>query len=260
MWNDFDVLAYEGMQSETVVIPGHGGEMIRAYWSRPMGGGPYPGLVLIPHGPGWDEFCRETARRFSAHGYSVLCPNIYEKAGGGTPAEAKTRLNEIDGPADDEVMEDTSAALRFLRSQPSGNGKVGVIGMCSAGRHTFLAACTVKGFDAAVDCWGGGVTASKEQLTPARPVAPIEYAADLACPLMGIFGKEDHNPTPQDVKTLADTLTGYGKDFVFHEFEGAGHAFWCYDQPDKYRPQQCMEAWELVFRFFEKHLRCPKEE
>ena len=78
MWNDLNTGAYEGMIAETVVIPGHHGDMIHAYWSRPLGAGSCPGLVLIPHMPGWDEYCREAARRFTQHGYSVLCPNIYE--------------------------------------------------------------------------------------------------------------------------------------------------------------------------------------
>ena len=77
MWNSFDTGDYEGMIAETVSIFGHDGKSIRAYWSRPIGKGPHPSPVLISHMPGWDEWCRETARRFTAHGYSVLCPNIY---------------------------------------------------------------------------------------------------------------------------------------------------------------------------------------
>ena len=94
MWNDLNTGAYEGMIAETVVIPGHHGDMIHAYWSRPLGAGPCPGLVLIPHMPGWDEYCREAARRFTQHGYSVLCPNIYERFGHGTPAEVSKRAIE----------------------------------------------------------------------------------------------------------------------------------------------------------------------
>ena len=75
-WNDQQTDAYFGMIAETVTIPGHNGDPIRAYYSRPIGDGPFPSLVLIPHMPGWDEWCWETARRFTQHGYRVLCPNI----------------------------------------------------------------------------------------------------------------------------------------------------------------------------------------
>ena len=87
MWNSFQTDAYSGMLAETVAIPGRGNVPIHAYWSRPLGVGSAPSLVLIPHMPGWDEWCRETARRFTEHGYAVLCPNIYEEVGHGTPSE-----------------------------------------------------------------------------------------------------------------------------------------------------------------------------
>ena len=84
--------------------------------------------------------------------------------------------------------------------------------MCSGGRHAFLAACTVEGFDAAVDCWGGGVVAKPEDLNPARPVAPIDYTEQLNIPLLGIFGNDDFSPTPADVDKLEARLKAAGKD------------------------------------------------
>ena len=58
MWNSFKVFDYEGMIAETVRIQGHDGEFIRAYYSRPITAQKTPGIVLIPHMPGWDEWCR----------------------------------------------------------------------------------------------------------------------------------------------------------------------------------------------------------
>ena len=176
MWNSFKVSAYEGMIAETVGMTGHDGKTIRAYYSRPLGVESFPGIVLIPHMPGWDEWCRETARRFTAHGYGVICPNIYEDFGDGTPSEVADRARTSGGVSDKSVMGDVSASLSFLRSQVNAAGKVGVIGMCSGGRHTFLAAATLDGIDAAVDCWGGSVICPPERLSPAQPVAPVDYA------------------------------------------------------------------------------------
>lgn len=253
MWNDFDVFSNEPVLSETVLIKGHNGKDIHAYYTRPAGDEKYPGMVLIPHGPGWDEFSRESARRFSAHGYSVLCPNIYEDGGAGTPKEARRKIRELGGPKDTEVMEDTAGALAFLRSQPNATGKVGVIGMCSAGRHTFLAACELEGIDAAVNCWGGDIIPNPERpASPAQDIDAVAVADKLSCPMLGIFGAEDDGPSPEDNRKLKELLDAHGKDFTYYEYEGAGHAFWCYDQ-DKYRPQQCMDAWEKTFAFFDKH-------
>jgi carboxymethylenebutenolidase len=64
---------------------------------------------------------------------------------------------------------------------------VGIIGFCSWGRQVYLAACTLRGIDAAIDCYGGGVVAKPEELTMRQPVAPIDYTKDLRCPLLGLL-------------------------------------------------------------------------
>ena len=157
------------------------------------------------------------------------------------------------GVPDDSVVGDFEGAAEYLRNQPNSNKKIGVIGTCSSGRHAFLIACLSEGIDAAVNCWGGGVVASKEQLTPARPVAPIDYTEKLSCPLLGIFGNEDRNPSPEHVDILEAELKRLGKDYEFHRYEGAGHAFWSYDRA-AYRPEQAMDSWNKVFEFFGKNL------
>ena len=253
-WNDFDTGAYAGLVAETVSFTGHDGKQVRGYWSRPLGGDSLPGVVLIPHMPGWDEWCRETCCRLTNHGYSVLCPDIYQDYGTGKPPEVSQRMREAGMVSDASVMGDTAGALAFLRSQPRSNGRVGVIGMCSGGRHAFLAACTVPGFDCAVDCWGGGVVAGPDQLSPARPVAPIDYADRLQIPLLGIFGNDDKNPSRQDVDILEERLKAGGKDYEFHRYDGAGHGIWYYDRP-MYRPEAAMESWNLTLDFFDRHLR-----
>ena len=256
-WNDLNTGAYDGMIAETITIPGHNDDLIRAYYSRPLGAGPFPGLVLIPHMPGWDEWCREAARRFSQHGYQVLCPNIYERFGHGTPTEVSQRAREQGGAPDETVMGDTDGSLNFLRAQPSANGKVGVIGMCSGGRHTFLAACTLENIDAAVDCWGGSVITAPEDATPAHPVAPVEYAEKLSCPLLGIFGNDDKHPSAEEVDKLESLLKDLGKDCTFYRYDGAGHGIWYYDKP-LYRQEQAMDSWNKVFAFLDEHLKGEK--
>ena len=184
----------------------------------------------------------------------------FEGNGGNKEAARKVgkliaeRAQEKGGMADKDVMEDCGGALNFLRSQPGASGKVGVIGMCSGGRHTFLAACTLDGIDCAVDCWGGGVVCQPEQLTPQRPVQPLDYADKLSCPLLGIFGNDDWSPTREDVDILEARLKELGKDYEFHRYDGAAHGFWYYHRP-MYRHEQAMDSLEKVLAFFQKHLK-----
>jgi carboxymethylenebutenolidase len=245
--------AYEGMLAETITMHGAGGEVINAYFARPLGPGPMPGLVVIHHAPGWDEWYREATRKFAHHGYAALSPNLYFREGHGSPEDVAAKVRAAGGCPDDQVMGDLEGAMRFLRSLPYVNGKVGVFGTCSGGRQAFLAACRVHGFDAAVDCWGGRVVMSGEELTPKQPVAPIDYTKDLSCPLLGLFGEEDKGPTPEQVARHERELQTHGKTYEFHMYPGAGHGFFYYDRP-AYRQQQAVDGWKKVFAFLETHL------
>ena len=181
---------YEGMLAESVTVTGHNGDEIGAYFARPLGEGPFPGVVLIHHLPGWDEFYRETTRRFAHHGYLAISPNLYHRDGHGDPEDVAAMVRAAGGVPDEQVVGDVVASARLVRGLPQSNGKIGVIGTCSGGRHTVLAASRSTEFDAAVDCWGGRVVMPENELTEKLPVAPIDYTADLASPLLGIFGAE----------------------------------------------------------------------
>jgi carboxymethylenebutenolidase len=245
---------YEGMQAETVNMKGHKGDTINAYYARPLGKGPHPGMVIIHHAPGWDEWYRECARRFAHHGYATISPNLYFREGHGTPEDVGAKVRAAGGVPDDQVLGDLDGALKFLRSQSDVGKKVGVFGTCSGGRHGFLAACKLKGFDALVECWGGNVVMKQEELTPKRPAAPIDFTKDLSCPMIGLFGNDDKSPSPEQVNQHEADLKKYGKNYEFHRYDGAGHGFFYYDRP-AYRQEQAVDGWKKVLAFLEKHLK-----
>jgi len=254
LWNQYDTGAYQGMIAETTTIQGHNGDTIGAYFARPTGPGPYAGVVLVHHMPGWDEYYRETARRFAQHGYLTICPDLYSRFGHGTPDDVTAIARSKGGPADDVVVGDLEAGMKFLKAQPNSNGKVGITGTCSGGRYTFLTACRTTGFSAAVECWGGAVVMTPDQLNEQRPVAPIDYTKDLSCPLLGFFGNDDQSPSPDQVNQHEAELKKQGKNYEFHRYDGAGHGFFYYDRP-AYRQQQAMDAWGKLFAFFEANLQ-----
>ena len=245
---------YEGMLAETVTMPGHKGDTINAYYARPLGAGPHPGMVIIHHAPDWDEWYRECARRFAHHGYAAISPNLYFRDGHGTAEDIGAKVRAGGGVPDEQVLGDLDGALRFLRSQPHVSKKVGVFGTCSGGRHGFLAACRLKGFDALVECWSERVVQSKEELTPKQPVAPIDYTKDLSCPMIGLFGNDDKSPSPEQVNQHEAELKKQGKNHEFHRYDGAGHGFFYYDRP-AYQQEQAVDGWKKVFAFLEKNLK-----
>jgi carboxymethylenebutenolidase len=244
---------YEGLLAETVVLTGHNGDQINAYMARPLGAGSFPGMVLAHHMPGWDEWYREITLKFARHGYVTLTPNLYFRAGHGTPEDVAAKVRGEGGIPDDQAVGDLAGTMRYLHALPYSSGKVGIFGTCSGGRHAYLAACRIDGFEAVVDCWGGNVVMTPEQLDEKRPVSPLEYTKDLSCPILGLFGNEDRNPTPEQVDLHEEELKKHNKSYEFHRYDGAGHGFFYYIYP-AYRQAQAVDGWQKVFAFLEKNL------
>ena len=244
---------YEGLLAETVVIRGHNGDKIDAYFARPLGPGPHPSVVLIHHMPGWDEASKEMARKLAYHGFATISPNLHFREGKSTPQENSTSVREAGGMPDDRTLGDVEGSMDFLRSQANSNGKVGVIGFCSGGRQTYLVACRLAGVDAAVDCWGGGVTQGNDSLTERMPEWPVNFTAGLSCPLLGLFGEEDGRPSPADVAETEEALKKHGKTYEFHMYPGAGHGFFAVDRPS-YHQESAVDGWEKVLAWFGRYL------
>jgi carboxymethylenebutenolidase len=240
------------MTCEVITYAGHNGDNVDAYVARPAGPGPFPAMVLVHHAPGWDEWNWETSRRFAQHGYLAVCPNLYVRAGHGTPEQVAGMVREAGGVPDDQVVGDIQGAIKWVRSQSGTTGKVALFGTCSAGRHAFLAACHLGDeVDAVVECWGGGVV--QAELTPVRPVSPHTLTSGITASLIGLFGNEDRNPSPEQVDQHEEELKKHGKDYEFHRYDGAGHGFMYYDR-GAYRQEQAVDAWNKVWDFLERKL------
>jgi len=246
-------MTYRGFAVETITINGDNGDPISAYVAKPSGAGPFPGVVLIHHLPGWSEWYIEATRRFAHHGYIAICHNLYERNGQGDPDDVAAKVRAEGGVPDAQVVGDTEAAVKWMRAQPESNGKVGLIGSCSGGRHAFLYACQKQDIDACVELWGGRVVMPAADLNEKTPIAPIDLTAGLSCPLLGIFGNEDRAPSPEQVDEHEAELEKHGKDFAFHRYDDAGHGFFYYHRP-MYRVDQAQDGWSKVFSFFGKQL------
>jgi carboxymethylenebutenolidase len=245
---------YEGLLAEHVTIAGHNGDAIEAYFGRPLAQTNVPGVVIFHHMPGWDEWHTEVVRKFAHHGYAAICMHLYSRLGPGRWDDLAAAARAAGGVSDAQSMGDAKGAADYLRALPYSNGKVGVIGFCSGGRQTVIAACSNLGFDAAVDCWGGRVVAAPQDLNEKRPVAPIAMTANLSCPLLGIFGNDDSSPSPEQVNQHEEELKKHSKTYEFHRYDGAGHGFFAVDRAG-YRPVQATDAWGKVFDFYGRYLK-----
>ena len=105
---------YRGLQGEPVMFRGHNGDQGEAYYARPVDGGKYPGVVVIHHLPGWDEWIIEVVRKFAHHGYAAISPHLYFREGSDSPDDIGARVRAAGGVADAQVMGDVAGAMAYF--------------------------------------------------------------------------------------------------------------------------------------------------
>ncbi|RCG31500.1 dienelactone hydrolase family protein [Sphaerisporangium album] len=243
----------DAMWAGTVAITGNEGAELEAYLARPLDDRPRAGVVVIHHMPGYDEATKEIVRRFAANGYAAICPNLYSREGAGvSPDDQAAAARAKGGVPDEQVVGDIAGASEYLNSLDHANGRIGVIGYCSGGRQSFLAACSLD-IDAAVDCYGAFVVNDPPAEFPLKVKSLLSKAPDLSCPLLGLFGAEDSHPGPEEVAVLSSQMDKLSKEHEFHTFPDAGHGFFSTDRP-AYRPAAAVEGWKKIFAFFGHHL------
>lgn len=241
------------MTARFVRFSGHDGDEVEAYLASPDGDGPRGGVIVIHHLPGFDRATKEIARRFATLGYDAICPNLYwREAPDAAPDDAAALARSRGGVPDERLVGDVAGAAARLRGLATSNGRVGVIGYCSGGRQSVLAACSVD-LDAAVDCYGAYVTGTPPAGYPLQVTNLVDLLPQLRAPLLGLFGREDSSPSPEHVAELDRILTAHAKPHEFHSYDGAGHAFFAVDRP-AYRVAAATDGWERIAGFFGTHL------
>ena len=242
------------IRAETITIIGHGGDEIEAYQAVPLAQASRGGVVWIHHMPGYDRETKEFVRRLAVSGYNAVAPNLYSReAPGAAPDDAAAAARAAGGVPDERLVGDVAGAVEHLRTLAGANGKFGVIGHCSGGRHAYLAACSLP-FDAAVDCYGAFIVEDPPEGMPKAMKPILDLAPNLSCPLLGLFGLDDRFPAPAAVATLDAELNKLNKAHEFHSYEGAGHSFFSVDRP-AYRPEAAVDGWKRIDDFFATYLK-----
>ena len=216
------------------------------------GDGPHPGLVIAQHLPiaheglEKDPFTLDCGEQFAKAGYTCVIPYVFHW----WPPETDIAVKRVEF-RDDRCVADMNAAYDLLAGMDSvDENRIGVIGHCWGGRVGWLHACHNPSYKALVTLYGGRIKLGMgDGATP-----PIELAGNIACPVMGIFGNEDQNPSPEDVDDLDAALTAAGVPHEFHRYDGAGHGFQDFVNPDRYREDQAKDAWTKIGVFLKEKL------
>ena len=201
-----------------------------------------PGALVCMHAPGVDDFIQDICHRLSDAGFVAAAPDLYhrQQADGLGPLERMGLLR------DPEILRDYDVASGWLAERSSA-GRQCVIGFCMGGRLAYLWAGHRAGLAAAVVFYGGNI------MVPwGDPPTPFDRTEEIDCPLLGLFGNEDENPSPADVDRIEAELERTGKSYEFHRYDGAGHAFLNFMRPSL-REEAAADAWARCVAHLQAH-------
>jgi carboxymethylenebutenolidase len=232
------------MATSEVSLP-VGGSAMTMFVAAPDGAGPHPAALIAHHRSGVDAFTRHVTERVAALGILALAPNFYHRR-----PKDEDPVTSMKFLKDGELVDDLNATVRHMLSLPAvKKDAVGIVGHCLGGRTAYLGLVHSPVFKAALILYHGNIFESRGEGMP----APFELTSNIHCPVIGFFGNEDHNPSPEMVQRLAREFSRLGIRHEFHSYDNAGHAF--QDNTAKnYREAAAKDAWPKMLEFLSRTL------
>ncbi|MQG45532.1 MAG: dienelactone hydrolase family protein [SAR202 cluster bacterium] len=226
-----------------------GGSEMDMYAALPDGSGPHPAVVIAFHVGGLDDFDRKMADQLAEAGFVAVVPDLFHRFS--KEVMDGPRLDRLGHLKDADIIADMNAAVDFLTANSAINDdRIGVTGFCMGGRIAWLMAASNQIFKCTVPFYGGNIMGN---WGPGD--TPFSMANKINCPMLFHFGAEDGNPSVADRDTFDAELKRLGKDFEFHTYDGAGHAFMDHTNPDRYHEASAAAAWPRTIDFFNNHLK-----
>jgi carboxymethylenebutenolidase len=144
------------------------------------------------------------------------------------------------------VLTDIRAAADFLRARPDvDKDRIVIMGHCMGGRMALLGAGRLPGFCGAVVYYGGGVHLPWGD----EATTPFDTLRNIHVPLIGFFGNQDRNPSPEQVDLIDTELTRHGVAHQFHRYDNAGHGFQNRSPGTTGEQAAAEDSWARTFEF-----------
>jgi carboxymethylenebutenolidase len=239
----------EGLTVGEVKIPVEDGE-IPAYRAMPATGGPFPVVLVVQEIFGVHEHIKDVCRRFAKEGYCAVAPELYARQGDVSKyTDYKQIFAEVVSKVPDaQVMSDLDAAVAWAARTGGDAARVGVTGFCWGGRITWLYAAHSAVLKAGVAWYGRLVGAA----TPLQPRYPIDVAAELKAPVLGLYGGQDQGIPLADVEKMRAALAAAKQPSEIHVYPDAPHGFHA-DYRPSFREADARDAWRRCLEWFRKN-------
>ena len=230
-----------------------GGFQVPIYDARPAPTGRYPVVLVIPEVWGMHEHIKDVTRRFAREGFLAMTFEPYAREGGTLALPDQQAVMKVaNSVPDGQAMGDLDALVAYAKAQPSARAdRIGVTGFCRGGMYTLLFAAHNQDVKAAV-AWYGPIRPAK---TPGiRDAGPLDLAAKIKAPVLGLYGEADQGIPVADVKAMEGALKANGTAAEFILYPGAPHAFNA-DYRQSYRPEAAKDAWTRCVAWFNTYLK-----
>ena len=235
-----------GITDAMVKIP-NGDFELPAYMARPATGKDFPVVLVVQEIFGVHEHIKDVCRRLAKLGYLAIAPELYARQGSvATITEIPEILKIVSKVPDAQVMSDFDATVAWVgKHTPSDSKRMGITGFCWGGRIVWLYCAHNPQVKAGV-AWYGKLSVPATELQPRHPV---DIAAQLKVPVLGLYGGADQGIPMDTVEKMKQQLALGKSVSTIHVYADTPHAFHA-DYRPSYRKGAAEDGWLRLKNWF----------
>ncbi|MFZ6745391.1 dienelactone hydrolase family protein [Undibacterium sp. JH2W] len=223
------------------------GADVPLYFAKPEGKSNLPVILVISEIFGVHEHIADVARRFAKQGYLAIAPELFVRQGDArnAPSVAELMKEIISKVPDAQVMGDLDAAVAWAGNNGGDTKRLGITGFCWGGRITWMYSAHNPSVKAGV-AWYGRLVGEATALTPKHP---IDIAAGLKTPVLGLYGAKDQGISVESIFKMEVELKKGNSKSEFKVYENSGHAFNA-DYRPSYNEADAKDGWNRALAWF----------
>jgi carboxymethylenebutenolidase len=239
----------KGLTAGEVKIKVSDGEM-PAYRAMPEAKKNLPVVLVVQEIFGVHEHIKDICRRLAKEGYLAIAPELYARQGDVSQIkEVKDVVEKVVSKVPDaQVMADLDATAAWAGQNGGDTGKMAVTGFCWGGRVVWMYAAHNPKLKAGV-AWYGGLIRPANPMTPKHP---IDIAATLKVPVLGLYGDADTGIPNETVEKMRDALKAAGSKSDIVLYPDTPHGFHA-DYRPSYRAKEADDGWKRLLAWFRKN-------
>lgn len=238
----------QGLAAGEARIPTTDGTL-PAYFAKPTGSGPFPIVQVNEEIFGVHEYIKDVCRRLAKHGCLAVATEYYARQGDLSKMTDMSRIIQevISKAPDAQYMSDLDSTAAWAGKNGGNAERLGVIGFCRGGRQTWLYAAHNPQLKAAVAFYGplGGTPSA------IQPKTALDVAADIKCPLLGLYGGQDQGIPVDRVREAEAKAKAAGKTVEIVIYPDAGHGFHA-DYRPSYKQADAADGWNRAMGWFQR--------